>query len=118
MVSDVIPSNASLLNLTQGEQPSAVKFDLYVKTREMKQLEQSLKHILLLPKSERQIWLQDHEELVNDLLESFVSDSTLALDGLQLDSEAMKLSVDFVTTLRDVMNTIRGILEDAQSLSS
>lgn len=118
MISDIVPSNTSLLTSPQDEQPGAVKFGLYVKTREMKQLEQSLKHILLLPKSEREVWLEDHEELVNELLESFVSDSTLALDGLQLDPEAMKLSVEFVTTLRDVMNTLRGILEDAQSLSS
>jgi len=118
MVNDVIPSNTSLFGSPQDAPAGAVKFGLYVKTREMKQLEESLKHILLLPKTEREVWLQDHEVLVNDLLESFVSDSTLALDGLQLDPEAMKLSVDFVTTLRDVMNTLRGILEDAHSLSS
>jgi len=37
---------------------------------------------------------------------------------LQLDKEATELSIKFVSKLRDVMNTIRGILDEAQSLNS
>lgn len=99
-------------------QPAAVKFNLFVKTHEIKQLDTSLRHVLLLPAKDRQIWLDEHEEFVNNLLDGFVNDSTLALDGLQLDTEALQLSIDFVTSLRDVMNTLRGILNDAHSLSS
>lgn len=116
---DIVPSVAPFdLNALNATTPSSVKFGLYVKTHEMRQLESSLKQILLLPKNQREEWLNDHEEYVNELLDGFVSDSTVALDGLQLDQEAMQLSVEFVTSLRDVMNTLRGILEDAKNLNS
>ncbi len=97
---------------------AAVKFGLYVKTHEIKQIDQSLRHILLLPKKAQRQWLTDHEEYVTDLLDSFVSDSTLALDGLQLDGEALELSIEFVTVLRDVMNTIRGLFIEKDTISS
>ncbi len=116
--SDIVPSNTFFDLDAQTTMPSTLKFGLFVKTHKMKQLETSLKHIVLLPKEERDSWLHEHEDLMNELLENFVQDSTLALDGLQLDSEATELSIEFVTTLRDVMNTLRGILEDAKSLNS
>lgn len=120
MDNDIVPSSTLFDWNTVGAttQPGSVKFGLYVKTHEMKQLERSLKQILLLPKHERDLWLSDHEGYVDELLESFVNDSAYALDGLQLDAEAMQLSVEFVTSLRDIMNTLRGILEEARSLNS
>jgi hypothetical protein len=117
MVFDTIPTLSEPLFSPQS-QPAAVKFSLYVKTHEIKQLDSSLRHVLLMPVKDRQAWLEEHENFVNDLLEGFSNDSTMALDGLQLDPEALQLSIDFVTSLRDVMNTLRGILDDAQSLSS
>ena len=115
---DSVPSITAFDFDNQATAPSTLKFGLFVKTHKMKQLESSLKHIVLLPKDERDVWLKDHEELMNELLENFVQDSTLALDGLQLDPEATELSIEFVTTLRDVMNTLRSILEEASSLNS
>jgi len=114
---DSVPT-ASLFDFDDYAAPGQIKFGLFVKTHEMRQLEQSLRHILLLPKIERNTWIKDHEDLMNNLLESFVQDSTFALDGLQLDTEAAELSIEFVTSLRDVMNTLRGILENAKSLNS
>lgn len=115
--SDVVPSH-SLFDIEDRTAPNTVKFGLYVKTHAMKQLEESLKQILLLPKAERETWVLDHEEWVNSVLDNFVQDSTLALNGLQLDQEATDLSIEYVTKLRDVMNTIRGILDEAKSLNS
>lgn len=99
-------------------QPSSLKFGLYVKTHEMKSLEETLQHVVVLSRSERQEWLLEHQDYVNDLLDSFISDSVLALDGLHLDSEAMELSIEFVTSLRDVMNMLRTIIDSTQTLSS
>lgn len=115
--SDSVPGNIPF-DVDDQAAPSTVKFGLFIKTREMDQLEQSLKHILLLPKAERDAWVLDHEEMMNDLIDSYMRNSALALDGLQLDSEATALSIEFVTKLRDVMNTLRGILDDAQNLTS
>lgn len=117
MVFDTIPTLSEPLFQNQAP-PAAVKFSLYVKAHEIKQLDASLRQVLLMSNRDRQTWLNEHEEFVNELLETFVNDSTLALDGLQLDTEALQLSIDFVTNLRDVMNTLRGILNDAHSMSS
>jgi len=117
MVFDTIPTLSEPLFRDQV-QPATVKFSLYVKTHEIKQLDDSLRQVLLLSSQERQIWVGEHEGFVNELLETFVNDSNLALDGLQLDPEALQLSIDFVTSLRDVMNTLRGIIDDAQVLTS
>ncbi len=97
---------------------AAVKFGLYVKTHEIRQIEESLRQVMLLPKTNQRRWLADHEGYISELLDSFVSDSTLALDGIQLDGEALELSIEFVTVLRDVMNTIRSLFSDRNTLTS
>jgi len=117
MYTDSVPSSSDFI-FQDHSQPGSVKFGLYVKTHEIKQLDSSLRQILLMPKLERQAWINEHEEVVNDLLDSFVSDSGMALEGLQLDSEALQLSIEFVTSLRDVMNTLRGIINESSTLSS
>jgi hypothetical protein len=111
MIADSIQSNSSTF-VPQGGSPASVKFSLYVKTQEIKQIAENLERVLLMPRKERVSWVQEHQDMVQDLLDSFVNDSVLALDGLQLDSEAMKLSVDFITNLRDAINTVQGILRD------
>lgn len=111
MIADSIQSNSSTF-VPQGGSPASVKFSLYVKTQEIKQIAENLERVLLMPRKERVSWVQEHQDMVQELLDSFVNDSVLALDGLQLDSEAMKLSVDFITNLRDAINTVQGILRD------
>lgn len=117
MISDVIPS-AAQATFQDEAAPASVKFELYVKTHEIKQIGLSLEQIMLLPKKQRHAWVQDHETLVNEMLDNFLQDSALALDGLQLDGEAVQLSIEYVTALRDTMNTLRGILDEARSLAS
>lgn len=117
MVSDVVLSNAGTF-VPQTGNSASLKFSLYIKTQEIKQIAENLERIMLLPRQERVIWVQEHQEMVQDLLDSFMNDSVIALDGLQLDSEAMKLSVDFITNLRDAINTVQGILKDYSAKSS
>ncbi|MDQ3008338.1 MAG: hypothetical protein M3Q81_01960 [bacterium] len=119
MVTDIVPSSTTSYyeqtSLTTS--PGSVTFDLFVKTHEIKQIDSTLRQITLMPKPERMDWIEDHQDLVNELLDSFLNDSALALDGLQLDDEALQLSIEFVTALRDTMNTLRSILHDAEKLT-
>jgi|GEM_PF-1062809 len=118
-ITDTVASQSPLSLMTDYSSTAAgLKFGLFVKTQEIKQIDSSLRHILLLPKRDQRRWLEEHEEFVSDLLDNFVSDSTLALDGLQLDGEAMELSIEFVTVLRDVMNAIRSLFNDRNILKS
>lgn len=99
-------------------QPSSLKFGLFVKTHEMRSLEESLRQVVVMPRAERMKWLMEHQDFVNDILDSYIADSVLALDGLQLDSEGMRLAIEFVTELRDVMNVLRSIIDSTRSFSS
>jgi hypothetical protein len=101
-----------------SERSAAVKFDLYVKAREIQQISDSLRHILTLPQAKRQEWLEENESIVAELMDSFMDDSVLAMDGLQLDQESMELSVTLVTKMRDAMNMIHRIFSDDDSLVS
>lgn len=111
MTSDSVLTN-SIAFVPQSSSPASLKFSLYVKTQEIKQIAENLERVLLMPRQERVDWVQEHQEMVQELLDSFVNDSVMALDGLQLDPEAMKLSVDFITNLRDAINTVQGIMRD------
>lgn len=95
-----------------------IKFGLFVKSHEVSQIVKSLKEIMLLPPDARVKWAEEYHEILNDLLESFMDDSLLAMDGMQLDQEAMNLSVELVGNIREVMNTLQTILYDARVLES
>ena len=118
-MSDSITSNSPLVMLGErASSPAAIKFGLFVKNQEIHQIEASLRHVTLMSNRDKQLWLSEHETFVNDLLDNFVEDSTLALDGLQLDGEALQLSIEFVSGLRNVMNTIRSLFNDNYHLPS
>jgi hypothetical protein len=104
VISDWSGDDSSNQEIAEG-----IKFDLYVKARELRQITKSLNDILLLPPRERQSWLDDHEPMIMDLMNSFMDDSVLAMNGLQLDQESMNLSVELVTNLRDAMTKINSI---------
>src|SRR3990167_4486913 len=98
----------AVASLLVGPQPDSetesIKFDLYVKAAEIKQIADSLENVVLLPEKKRKQWLESHEELIKDLMESFMDDSMLAMDGMYLDPEASKLSVELVSNMRNAMN--------------
>jgi hypothetical protein len=95
-----------------------VKFDLYLKIREIKQISGFLQKILLLTRDRRSIWLKENEDMVNQLMDSFLTDSTLALDGMQLDSEAMKMSVELMASLKNVFNILQTVVKDNKRLKN
>lgn len=99
------------------DEVASVKFDLYVKSREIQQISNSLKRLMLLPAEQRQTWLDENEGMVAELMDSFMDDSVLAMDGLQLDKESMDLSVKLVTEMRNAMDMIHRMFsrDDAKS---
>lgn len=96
--------------LISAEEAEEIKFDLFVKSREIKQISQSLEKISLLSEEEQREWINEHETILLDLMNSFMDDSILAMDGLQLDKESMDLSVELVSQLRDAMSSIQKML--------
>lgn len=88
----------------------ALKFDLYVKTRQIQQVADALQTIQTQPLTQQQRWLAEHESTVSDLLDSFMDEASGVFDGLTLDREAMDLSMQFVTNVREVMASLQGMI--------
>jgi hypothetical protein len=109
---------SSLSQFDASKSPASLKFGIFLKTHEIQQIEQALQPVLLMTKKQRQAWVKENQSLIDQLLDTFVEDAQAALDGLDLDAEGLKLSVEFVTSLRNVMNVLQTILYDQGSITS
>lgn len=96
----------------------SAKFDLYLKSRELKEVSKILEQVLLLPTEQRELWVQENGELISEAVDTYIQDSSSALDGIALDPEMMELSKELVLSLRDTMDIIQGILFDRPKLAS
>ncbi|MGD9129628.1 MAG: hypothetical protein PVJ09_04035 [Candidatus Woesebacteria bacterium] len=106
----------SLLSLTQEVSADEVKFDLYIKAREIKQINEYLERIMLFSKKRKQAWLGENEEMINQLLDSIMEDSMMVMDGLEVDSESMELSVELMINLRNAVYTLRNLIYSKQRI--
>jgi hypothetical protein len=96
------------------QEVAEAKFDLYVKAKEVRQISKSLRKIMTLPEERRREWVDQNEDMIADLMNSFMDDSVLAIDGLQLDEESMQLSVSLVTEMRSTLNMIHQMLDNEE----
>lgn len=94
------------------------KFSLYLKNREIKEISRALEHIMLLPKNERDKWVEEHGELMNRAFNDFIDSSTETFEtgssSNQFDDEMMELSQDLVVSLQDTFTRVQKILSNQQ----
>lgn len=88
----------------------SIKFDLFVKVREVNQVYDILQKILLKSRTEQKRWARENHIIIEDMMDSFMNDSFLVLDGMQLDEESMQLSMDLMEKLRSTMSIIQDLL--------
>jgi hypothetical protein len=101
-------------NTFSPDEIAEAKFDLYVKAKEVRHISNSLKKILAMPEELRREWIDQNEDMIASLMNSFMDDSVLAIDGMQLDEESMELSVSLVTEMRATLNMIHQMLADEE----
>lgn len=97
---------------------SSLKFNLFLKAHELKEVSKVLENVLLLSEKERKIWAKDNGEVINQAIDSFVKDSNATLSELTFDEETLQLSKELVTSLRDTVDMVQDILFDGHKLSS
>lgn len=97
---------------------SSSKFRLFLKNREIQQIKALLHHVLHLSSHDRSLWIEEYGEFVNQAFDALVDDSNLVLDELPFDDEVLELSHELVTSLRDALQLMEGILGDQQQLVS
>ncbi len=92
-----------------------VAFDLYLKNRELKQINSFLREISLWDRQIRLSWLADNQDVLDQLVDSFMEDSSLVFHGIKLQGEALQLSVELVTSLREAMTVIRSLVKTTKN---
>ena len=97
---------------------SSVKFTLYLKTHELREISKVLENVILLPEKERKAWAKEHGEIINKAMDSFVQESNATLSELTFDDETLALSKELIISLRDTVDMIHGILFEGRKLSS
>lgn len=83
------------------------KFDLYLRAREIDQIHQILETVLQKTKSEQKFWLDENQDVILDMLDSFMIDSVSILDGVRLDSESMQMSIKLMEKLKSTMRMMQ-----------
>ncbi len=97
---------------------SSTKFKLFLKNREIQQIKLLLSHVLHLSGQERSEWIQTYGDFVNQAFDALVDDSNVVLDELPMEDDVLALSHELVTSLRDALQLMEGILGDQQQLVS
>jgi hypothetical protein len=101
------PINITYPQLKQAEQQSQeVKFDLFVQSRKAKQIAHYLEHLVFETSNQDHSWIFDSDGVVNRLFNDMLDESMLALDGVQLDPESLKLSVSLISDIRKALSVV------------
>jgi len=94
------------------------KFNLYLKARQMSQIQSVLNRVRNLPPELRQAWLKDNSSQVEEAFSNFIDESNQVLSHVGLDEESLKLSQTIIQGLRDSMTLIGDVVYKQQELES
>jgi len=94
------------------------KFNLYLKARQMGQVQQVLDKVQALSPRQRQSWLKENSKLVDQAFGGFIDESNQILSHVGLDEESLKLSQTIVQGLRDTLNLVGDVVYRQQELES
>ncbi|MBU0576869.1 hypothetical protein KJ707_02340 [Patescibacteria group bacterium] len=93
------------------------KFDLFLMTREIKQITDSLQNVTLLPKNQQRAWVKDNQKFLHRFMDSLTHDMFNVLDEVSLDQDALQETITCVTELRELVNTLNGLMTGGQRLA-
>lgn len=100
------------------EDSADLKFDLYLRSREMKQIVSYLEKIMLKNKHERELFVVENKMFIDSLMKTFVDDSNLTLEGMQMDQESAQLSMQLATDVRKSISLINALFYGNEGLRS
>ena len=100
------------------EDSADLKFDLYLRSREMKQIVSYLEKVMLKQKSERDLFVAENKTFIDSLMKTFVDDSNLTLEGMQMDQESAQMSMQLAMDLRKFISLINALFYGVEGLVS
>lgn len=94
------------------------KFNLYLKTHEINEIQKVLRHVMLMPPKNRVDWVTENGEIIQAAFDSFIDDSNNVLDDMSLDDEALELSHELIISLKNTLAIVESILGNEPTLES
>jgi hypothetical protein len=94
------------------------RFVLYLKVREISEVNRALKKALRLSPHEQKQWAQENGKILDQALNAFIDDTNLILEKLSLDDEILDLSEKLVTGLKRAALNIDKLLGPQEELES
>lgn len=76
------------------QENDAICFDMYVKKRELEQINLGLQRVMNLSQAEKHLWLSHNESFIEEMMESLLHETLETFDGIQLDTKALALSTE------------------------
>lgn len=106
------------MSQTLLENAADLKFDLFVRSREMEQIATYLESLMLKHKKERETFVEENRSTLESLLPVLVENSNLSIEGMQLDREAAALSMKLAVNLRKSLSLINALFYGVEGLQS
>jgi len=98
--------------------PNQVKTELFAGIHQLAGMTNQLENIMLLPRKQRDSWVKQNRDRLNQLIDRLSEHSQIALKGVDGDMQTMQLSMEYVSHLRDVMNVMHSIFYGKKSLKA
>lgn len=93
-----------------------LKFDLYLMTREIKQITDHLRRITILPRKEQIVWVNKNQLMLDGFMNKLTQDVFENLEEMELDQDALQETIACVVQLRELTNTLRGLMKGPRQL--
>lgn len=104
--------------LVAVDDSASVKFELFLRSREMKQVVLYLEKAMLQQAKEREQFVMENKATVDSLMRVFMDNSNLSLEGMQLDDEAAQMSMQLAIDLRKSVSLINALFYEVNGLKS
>lgn len=108
----------NLQNPVLIEDQADLKFNLFLRSREMKQIALHLEKVMLKKKSERDLFVSENKAFIDSLMKTFVDNSNLSIEGMQMDKEAADLSMQMAVDVRKSISLINALFYGVDGLVS
>lgn len=103
--------------LSEGE-AEQIKFDIYLKNRQVTELVKIMEDVLLWPKSARKKWVKKFSPHITDMLDDFLEETVITFDGVSLDQELITLFAEFTKNLQTVTEQVEGVVGANQPIDA
>jgi hypothetical protein len=94
---------------------SPLKVSLFTRIQEMRSTLNSLAAVVEQPTSQKQLWLKENEDFLQRILDKVTQDDPIQFEDPNMDSDMMKLLVEYTTVLHDLVTVIQSIFRTQQA---